>query len=78
MTEMKTRLSVPTEAFVRKFADHRKVSLSVAIEQIIAQVVASGGIDIKDSVRVDTDDEAVKRVLGVRSRHADSEDGPAL
>ena len=76
--EMKTRLTVPTEAFVRKFALHRKVSLSVAIEQIIAHVVKSGGIDMKDNIRADSAIEAIKRVNLARTGQDETEDGPAL
>jgi hypothetical protein len=69
MIEMKTRLSVPTEAFVRKFAEHRKVSLSVAIDQILSHVVKSGGIEIKDKVEADTQPLAEDRVREARDKY---------
>ena len=74
MTEFRTRLKPPAEAFVRKYAAQRDVSMGVAIDQIISQVVKDGGIDVSDTVSAD--DTPVVHIQRIGT-HSD-EEGPAI
>tara|TARA_R110000782_G_scaffold185584_1_gene275707 strand:+ start:361 stop:657 length:297 start_codon:yes stop_codon:yes gene_type:complete len=74
MTEFRTRLKPPAEAFVRKYAAQRDVSMGAAIDQILAQVVKDGGIDVTDTVSAD--DAPAVETQSIRA-HSDDE-GPAI
>ena len=74
MTEFRTRLKPPAEAFVRKYAAQRDVSMGAAIDQILAQVVKDGGIDVTDTVSAD--DAPAVETQSIRT-HSDDE-GPAI
>jgi hypothetical protein len=74
MTEFRTRLKPPAEAFVRKYAAQRDVSMGVAIDQIISQVVKDGGIEVTDTVSAH--DAPVVHIQRIRT-HSDEEE-PAI
>ena len=68
MFEMRAKLGIRSEAFVRKFAEHRKVPLGVAIDAIIMAVIDQGGLKIQE--RVDAEDmQASKRRIEAARGH---------
>jgi len=73
LNTLKTRLSAPADAFVRKFSAQKGVSISMAINQIISQVVKNGGINVQDTVSVD--DTPVVPIHRIRTH---SDDEPAI